>query len=254
MVDNMATPFIIIDGYNLMHAAGFARAHYGPGDLERCRNQFLLFLAQHIAPHQRQRTTVVFDAANSLSDLNQHVRYQKMTIEYAAHHADADALIEELIRETSAPRQTLVISSDHRLHKAAKRRKATPIDSEIFFYQLEEHGPVDTSLEQAPAPQPREIRRKHTGQPTEAETEEWLEIFGDVDVTEKSPTIPIDESGADVPTKKKRRRKPSAAEREADKPESQPIADQDWEQYLEQADADIQQWVDDESKNRRKKY
>ena len=27
---------LVIDGYNLMHAAGLARATYGPGDLERC--------------------------------------------------------------------------------------------------------------------------------------------------------------------------------------------------------------------------
>ena len=36
---------LLIDGYNLMHAAGFARVRYGPGDLERCRLRLLNLVA-----------------------------------------------------------------------------------------------------------------------------------------------------------------------------------------------------------------
>ena len=33
--DAMPLPYHLIDGYNLLHAAGLAREKYGPGDLER---------------------------------------------------------------------------------------------------------------------------------------------------------------------------------------------------------------------------
>ena len=58
----MATPFRIIDGYNLMHAAGMARRRYGPGDLERYRNRFIRLVAARLTEEERARTTIVFDA------------------------------------------------------------------------------------------------------------------------------------------------------------------------------------------------
>ena len=58
----MSRPFWIIDGYNLMHAAGMARQHYGPHELERRRNLFLAFLNTHLSEVELPRTCVVFDA------------------------------------------------------------------------------------------------------------------------------------------------------------------------------------------------
>jgi len=58
----MAQKFLIIDGYNLMHAAGMARERYGPGDLERCRERLLRFLHSRLTAEERKRTTIVFDA------------------------------------------------------------------------------------------------------------------------------------------------------------------------------------------------
>ena len=57
--------FLLIDGYNLMHAAGFARRTYGPGDLHRCRHRFLLQLAALLQPAARRDCLVIFDAFNS---------------------------------------------------------------------------------------------------------------------------------------------------------------------------------------------
>ena len=61
----MADPFLLVDGYNLMHAAGMARLRYGPGELERCRGRFLRFLRRHLTAYESSRTTVVFDAADA---------------------------------------------------------------------------------------------------------------------------------------------------------------------------------------------
>ncbi len=58
----MARYYHLIDGYNLMHAAGIARVRYARGDLERCRNRLLLKLSELLTEDERQRATVVFDA------------------------------------------------------------------------------------------------------------------------------------------------------------------------------------------------
>ena len=53
---------LLIDGYNLLHAAGLARRRYGPGGLEKARGSLLGFLAASLG-NETSQTTVVFDAA-----------------------------------------------------------------------------------------------------------------------------------------------------------------------------------------------
>src|SRR5580693_6455746 len=58
----MLRHYLIIDGYNLMHACGLARKSYGPGQLRQCRVQLVRYLARHLTSPERERTTIVFDA------------------------------------------------------------------------------------------------------------------------------------------------------------------------------------------------
>src|ERR1700733_474484 len=90
-------PYFIIDGYNLLHAAGLARRRYGPGQLERCRARLLEFLVTHLTDPELERTTVVFDAADAPPGLPRHFVVGGMTIRFAAAGKDADDTIEELI-------------------------------------------------------------------------------------------------------------------------------------------------------------
>jgi len=173
----MAVPFILIDGYNLMHAAGMARQRYGPGDLERCRNAFLNFLTSRIGVRQRARTTVVFDAFEAPADLPRKMSRRGVEIIFPETGGDADTLIEEMIAAHSAPRQLWVVSGDRRLQDAARRRRAHFIESEQFAEELQRRGPQDEQQEQ---------RRSHaehpkfSGEVPLAETEEWLDVFGDI--------------------------------------------------------------------------
>ena len=64
-----------------------------------------------------------------------------MAIIYALDHEDADTLIELLIQKNSTPKKLTVVSSDHRLHKAASRRKSTPVDSDQWFDQITGESP-----------------------------------------------------------------------------------------------------------------
>ena len=65
----MSASFLIIDGYNVMHAAGLAREKYGPGDLARKRTELLFKLARRLTTEERQRCTVVFDAIDAPPNL-----------------------------------------------------------------------------------------------------------------------------------------------------------------------------------------
>lgn len=85
--------------------------------------------------------TIVFDAIRLPLEETETVSQKGgMTVMFAVDHEDADSLIEELILKNSSPKQLTVVSSDHRLHKAALRRKATPIDSDVWFDRLEQLG------------------------------------------------------------------------------------------------------------------
>ena len=103
-------------------------------DLQGSREALLRFLAAAIDPKERPHTTIVFDAADAPPGLAAHRRLTKgMTVRYASDYDDADALIEELIAANHVPRSLTVVSSDHRMQRAARRRRAPFVDSDVWF-------------------------------------------------------------------------------------------------------------------------
>lgn len=173
-------PFLIIDGYNLLHAAGLARRKYGPGQLERCRAQLLAYLAKHLTDSERERATVVFDAAEAPPGLPRQFTAAGIAIRFAAPGKDADDTIEELIAAHSAPRQVRVISSDHRLQRSAQKRRGAFIDSEDFVQELDRRGPISKEGVDVP-PEPQTTKQQAERKQTEeAETERWLKVFGEM--------------------------------------------------------------------------
>ncbi|MCP4785585.1 MAG: NYN domain-containing protein [Fuerstiella sp.] len=146
----MAAHYLIIDGYNLMHAAGIARRRYGPGDLERCRNQLNRLLTELLGRNALSRTSVVYDAFDSTSDANRSQNHAGLHVLFAPKGTDADTEIEQLLKQHSSPKQVLVVSSDHRLHKAARRRKASCVDSEDFLAGIQTSADTDVRQPQRP--------------------------------------------------------------------------------------------------------
>ncbi len=171
-------PFLLVDGYNLLHAAGFARRRYGPGDLQRSRSRLLTYLLLRLSEEQLSRTTVVFDAENAPSNLPRSTSLHGMEVLFADPGTDADSKIEQLIAQHSAPRQIRVVSSDHRLQKAARRRRCRFVDSEAFVIELEKQDAISGEDEQVT--QRMSQHPKYTGRLSETETQQWLEFFGEV--------------------------------------------------------------------------
>lgn len=188
----MRRPYFIIDGYNLLHAAGLARRRYGPGQLERCRAQLLAWLAKHLTESERERTTVVFDAGEAPPGLPRQLTAVGITIRFAAPGKDADDTIEELVAAHSAPRQIRLVSSDHRLQRSAQKRRGTFLDSEDFVQEMERRGTLSPEGDETTPPRRKKPGDKPTArsgekqrdklpdQANDAETEFWLRIFGEI--------------------------------------------------------------------------
>lgn len=188
----MSARFLLIDGYNLLHAAGMARARYGPGDLQRCRERLLRFLFAKLAPAELERVTVVFDARDPPPDRPSRQTFRGLTVQFANPGGDADVLIQEWLDAHSAPRHVTLVSSDKVLKRAARSHGSRSVDSEQFFKRLE-HRRNDTVARS---------RAWHDEKPdgplSAAEVDAWMKAFGDLpthaDVEE--PAAPPAESSA----------------------------------------------------------
>lgn len=166
---------LLIDGYNLMHAAGFARERYAPGELEQERVRFLDWLWRRLPPGLRGRTVVVFDGGGSDNQYVGQAAFRELRLLFSPRGLEADDLLEELIEQHSSPRQLQVISSDHRLHRAARGRKATCLDSEDFLATL-------ARLARQARERQRELEElsKPTGELPD-QMREWLAVFAEAD-------------------------------------------------------------------------
>ncbi len=166
---------LLIDGYNLLHVTGIdglnqRELSHGAKGFQRSREALLRFLAASIEPADLARTTIVFDATDAPPGLPRSINHEGMTVRYAAEYADADTLIEELIQKEAAPKSLLVVSSDHRIQRAARRRKAQFVDSDRWYAELWQHRHARRRASER-------LPDKPTGALSAAEVAYWLQEF-----------------------------------------------------------------------------
>lgn len=127
----------IIDGYNLIFQCGLHSKSTASDQLEKARNRLIQEIVSFGGVEVAKKTTIVFDAAyRPLAAKTNRYRLKNVLVLYADKFDDADSMIEYLISRHPVPKKLTVVSSDHRLHKAALRKKAKPIDSEIWYDRL----------------------------------------------------------------------------------------------------------------------
>jgi predicted RNA-binding protein with PIN domain len=112
---------------------------------------------------------IVFDGAGP-SDTSGFEAMSNPEVFFAGFHYDADSVIEEKVKASTAPNQLTVVSSDRRLRKAAHARKAKAIKSEEFWRQV-----VDELSQKRPEQKEPDAKREGLSQ---GETDQWLEVFG----------------------------------------------------------------------------
>jgi predicted RNA-binding protein with PIN domain len=182
---------LLIDGYNLLNAVGVTARAGRTSSLHRSRIALLNFLVESLDPHQIAHATVVFDAAGAPPGLPRALTHRGLAVRFAPRSSDADSLLEDLIRQDTAPRRLTVVSSDHRVQRAAKRRRARAVDSDVWYAEI---------LHRRQTSVPRCIRPASPKVPLDQEeVEVWLSQFGGQSVLEElldesspGPSEPID--------------------------------------------------------------
>ncbi len=164
---------ILIDGYNLLFQSQLVGKGRGPGWLERARQKLIAHLHSRISQELLAQTTIVFDASQAQDSSRDSISKQSVSIIFAHEHPQADDLLEELIRQHPSPKSLTVVSSDHRIQRCAKARRAQSVDSESFLDRLEKRGPI------SPGSSVGINEPQKSNQPlTEEQVNYWLREFG----------------------------------------------------------------------------
>ncbi len=125
----------LIDGYNLLHAMGVLGGRVGPQGLAKARLS-LLGLLHGALDKDASSVTVVFDAANAPPGAINDQDHQGIHVRFALDHAQADDLIESMIRENPTKKQLTVVSDDRRIQKAARRGRCLAVGCLEFLEEL----------------------------------------------------------------------------------------------------------------------
>ncbi len=129
------------------------------------------FLAESLDPEELRQATAVFDARAAPRGLPRIVDHRGLRVHFAPNPGDADELIEQLILADHSPRKLIVVSSDHRLQRAARRRRATAIDSDVWYADILRRRVARQKPPDADVPKP-------PGPLSESEVTYWLGKFG----------------------------------------------------------------------------
>jgi predicted RNA-binding protein with PIN domain len=115
-----------------------------------------------------EKGEIVFDGTGP-PDKSGFDNINNLEVSFAGLTGDADTVIEDKIRASTAPRRLTVVSSDRRLKAAARARKAAAVKSDVFWTNLQKRLGQSRTIKEPPA--------KRCGI-SESETKQWLEFFG----------------------------------------------------------------------------
>jgi uncharacterized protein len=160
----------LIDGYNLLHAVGWASKSMAQSALEPARRKLLDWLAETDAFQGGARFRVIFDAQRGPAHAPKQMSHRGIKVEFA-WRSTADDMIEEYLAAADTPREVVVVSNDTRLHEAARLVRAQGWSSQKFLDWLNQKEEAAQPPEAITAPE------KPTGPPTPAEAETLLAAF-----------------------------------------------------------------------------
>lgn len=155
-------PFLI-DGYNLLWALEGTNSDLTPsGDIQLCK-----VLSRYLTSID-DTGQIVFDGIGP-PDKDVFENLSKLEVIFSGTKNDADTIIERKIEASTAPKRLTVVSSDNRIRRAARARKAVSIKSALFWSQVR-----------------KQLRRpRGSAEPAEkrvglsqSETEQWMDFFG----------------------------------------------------------------------------
>ncbi len=155
---------VLIDGNNLLHAARAVESNPAIGRSMLCGR------LGEWALRRRQKVHVVFDGPAPPGALRAQIGHRAIDVSYSGTGTTADVAIVNRMDADSAARRLLVVSTDHEVRKAARRRRAESVRSEPFWQMVVQ----DLAR---PVPAPKDPPQKRAGLAA-GEADEWLTQFG----------------------------------------------------------------------------
>jgi predicted RNA-binding protein with PIN domain len=155
----------LIDGNNLLHASDVF-----PSGRDRstaaAQRELVKVLRRGLSAAEAATAVIVFDG-RPLSGFAEQSE-AGLQVLHPRMGEDADTLIESLLEAVAEPSRLVVVSSDHRLQRAARRIGATAIDSEVYWreWKARQRLPEAANSDEKPETPPSE------------EVQEWLDRFG----------------------------------------------------------------------------
>jgi predicted RNA-binding protein with PIN domain len=153
---------VIIDGHNLLHSIQKEDPDSGPiSDVQLCHiiGRYLKLIGE--------KGEVVFDGTGP-RDKGGFDNISNLEVFFAGLRSDADTVIEDKIKASTAPKRLTIVSSDRRLRDAARKRKATAVKSQVFWDNVHKQLSRKNKVKEPPA--------KREGI-SESETDQWLKFF-----------------------------------------------------------------------------
>jgi predicted RNA-binding protein with PIN domain len=159
----------LIDGYNLLFCVGQLTPNR-PANLEPVRTELLRMLQTRF-PAGGDPVTVVFDARRAPPTVKERNEYHGIEV-LVTRDEEADDLIERVIKQAASPKRLGVVSDDHRLIRAARRRGCATIETAAFYEML---------LTPAPAKRPRPAADPERPSLSADEVQVWMKEFGELE-------------------------------------------------------------------------
>jgi predicted RNA-binding protein with PIN domain len=154
---------LLIDGNNLLHASDVF-PHGGDRSPAAAQHALVAALSAAWSASERKSAIIVFDGSGGVSSTSS----DGPQIYFPRRRQDADEVLEELLQAEREPQRLLVVSSDHRIQRAARQAGAKYLDSEDYWQRLRRvvASPSEETVEKPESP-------------SEAEVQKWLKSFRD---------------------------------------------------------------------------
>ncbi len=156
---------VLIDGYNLYH---YVRNLYQQQQQVELGLIAFCKLIEAWAARAKEKTTIIFDGTLPVEMKYEYPKLAYVKLVYSGHKQSADALIEQRIRESSAPKLLTVVSSDREILSIANKRKCKSITSQDYWTVVAKKL---TRKKRTPMP-----REKQKGLSSD-ELDYWVKIF-----------------------------------------------------------------------------
>lgn len=158
---------VIIDAYNVLHRTGVLPPSLAGPDLK----ELCGLIAR--SRYASRSPLLVCDGGppgdpDPASDRSFRVSFQGVEVLYAGKGIEADDAIERLVLAHSAPKRLTVVSSDRRVQRVGKRKRARVLDADVFLGQLA----ADAGKRQAKLPPYPKTPLAHD------EVDGWMREFG----------------------------------------------------------------------------